>query len=187
MSFENVLYTFTNDQVLRVWSPSDVHDAHLLHLWASVELGGPDSICSPYLPSEKSLNAKARISPSKFGAILDSKVFKLATEAVVQEGPQGPNGADALQRLLEIANRSPELCVIVDSQGKLSVWGLENVGVKGTRTTNAFRIVQNVEMGPNILSDGNFVQLYAFSDKSAQKGEPSLSFPPYCPFSIIIE
>ncbi|KAF8253872.1 hypothetical protein K440DRAFT_652074 [Wilcoxina mikolae CBS 423.85] len=133
---DNVLYTITKDQVLRVWAPVYPHDAHLLQLWTTVDLR--ESI-PRYLDEPK--------DDVHHALIVDSRVFRRATEQAVATAGESDREREALQRLVEVANRSPEVVVVFDSHGRMSAWGLENVGCKSRKTTDMFSIVHAEKSG----------------------------------------
>ncbi|KAK4248662.1 RAVE protein 1 C terminal-domain-containing protein [Corynascus novoguineensis] len=56
-----------------------------------------------------------------------------ATETAVQEGTKTNEEAAALERLITVANRSPEICVVLDGRGRISAWALENIGSKASK------------------------------------------------------
>ena len=134
-SADNVLYTIARDGVLRVWAPVYPHDVHLLQLWAAVDLrdgGAAQDVCSAF--------------------VVDSHVFQQATVgAVANAGDGGDKERASLQRLAEVAGRLPEVVVLFDTEGRMSAWGMENVGCKAQKTTNVFSIVQGEETGLRVL------------------------------------
>lgn len=133
---DNVLYTITKDQLLRVWAPIHPHDAHLLQLWTVVDLR--ESI-PHYLDKPK--------DDLHHALVVDSRVFRRATEQAVATAGESDKEREALQRLVEVANRSPEVVVVFDSRGRMSAWGLENVGCKSRKTTDMFSIVHAEKSG----------------------------------------
>ena len=125
---DNVLYTVTADRVLRVWAPVFPHDAHLLQLWAVVDL--------------------AAALPGARGALLvDSMAFHRAVEAAVASAGAGVRARETLHRLVDVANRSPEVLVVLDAHGRLGAWGLDNVGCRSRKTTGLFSIVHAEHAG----------------------------------------
>lgn len=156
-SIDNVLYTIGADSVLRVWAPVYPYDTHLLQLWAVIDL--QDSI--PGLISESADDRGV----GKYVMIIDSSVFAVAAETAVSTAGPGDKDKEVLQRLIEVANRSPEICVVFDGRGKMSAWGLENVGCKTRKTTNVFSILHVADSGTEFMGneEGGFVQFHAFS------------------------
>lgn len=136
---DNVLYTITTDHVLRVWAPVYPHDGHLLQLWAALDLR--ESI--PRAPGEQ--------PDERYHAlIVDSKVFRLGAEQAAATAGDSKMEAETLQRLAEIAYRSPEVVVVFDSRGRMSAWGFENVTCKSRKTINTFSIVHAENSGVKV-------------------------------------
>lgn len=176
-SIDNVLYTIGTDAVLRVWAPVYPHDLHLLQLWAVIDL--QDSI--PGFISNTAGEEGVLRGQSKYVMIIDSSVFAVAAETAVNTASAGEKDREVLQRLIEVANRSPEICVVFDGRGRMSAWGLENVGCKTRKTTNVFSILHTENSGIEAVLAGEesdrFVQFHVFpggtGELSLQKTIPS--------------
>ena len=126
-TIDNVLYTFCADSVMRVWSGSDTHGQQLLQLWGQIDL----NVSIQERPSETEKTSKSR-----WAFIVHGRDFSAATEhAVYESSRQGGEDAAALEHLIAVANRSPEICVIFDGTGRMSAWALENVGSKTQKAT----------------------------------------------------
>ncbi|RAL67220.1 hypothetical protein DID88_007995 [Monilinia fructigena] len=118
-TIDNVLYTVCADNVLRIWAPTDVHSLQSLQLWGQVDL--QESIQPRGLGESKA-------SKLRFAFIIDGRDFTVATEHAMQERAASDSKEDhALAHLIEVANRNPEICVVLDEHGHLSAWGLENL------------------------------------------------------------
>ncbi|PGH06708.1 hypothetical protein AJ80_08125 [Polytolypa hystricis UAMH7299] len=132
-SMENVLYTTCADNKIRVWAVVDKHNSPTaLQLWTEIDM---ESSIQPRHPIHGE-NAKRR-----YGLIVDSRDFSAATERAVQRGGAGEeNNNHALERLVEVATKSPEICIVLDDRGHMSAWGLENVGCKVRSASNVFNI-----------------------------------------------
>ncbi|CUS15530.1 unnamed protein product [Tuber aestivum] len=159
-SADNVLYTIAVDGVLRVWAPVYPHDLHLLQLWAIIDLREsiPDS-----LGGEKTT---ARRSDNRYVMFVDGCVFTHAAESAVCSVNEGERGQEVFQRLVEVAKRSPEICVVFDGRGRMSAWGLENVGCRTRKTTNVFSVMHAENSGMEFVAKGEqevFVQFHSFS------------------------
>lgn len=163
-TIENVLYTVCSDNVLRVWAATDPHGLRILQQWGTVDLQ----------QSIQPRAGSARSSAKRHVFLIDSRDFTMATEGAIgsSDVPQGV-GDHAMEHLIEVANRSPEVCVVVDDDGHMSAWGLENVGGKVRLPTYIFNIthVEDLKLiGPEVSSeDGDYVQFYNFCDKSSGK------------------
>lgn len=135
---DNVLYTITVDQVLRVWAPVWPHETYILQLWASVDLRA-SVLGSIGAPGETEI---------RNAFVLDSHVLNMAAATAVSRVSSDQED-ETVQTLVEVARRSPEVIAVFDSRGRMSAWGLESVGCKTRSTTNVFSIVhaEGLEMG----------------------------------------
>ncbi|KAH6713657.1 WD repeat protein-like protein [Leptodontidium sp. MPI-SDFR-AT-0119] len=159
-TIENVLYTICADNVLRIWAASDPHALQPLQLWGQIDL--KESIQPRRLSETSNL---------RFAFIIDGRDFMFATEHAVQSKGAAENSDDhALSHLIEVANRSPEICVVLDEHGNMSAWGLENAGSKVRRKTSIFNVahLEGLALGlPNDpQDDSSYVQFYNFCNKS---------------------
>ncbi|KAH0605847.1 uncharacterized protein H6S33_004304 [Morchella sextelata] len=125
---ENVLYTVGVDGVLRVWAPVWPHDVGVLQLWAVVDL-----------------TCGAAGAAARFVLVLDSGCVAVAAEAAVASAGEAEKDMEVLQRLIEVARRGPEIVLAVDARGRMSAWGVENVGCRTRKTTNVFSILEGAE------------------------------------------
>jgi WD40 repeat protein len=151
---ENVLYTICADYKVRIWSVGD-HGVHGLELWGEVDL--MTSI------QPRSLDQQ---SQKRYAFFVDGKYFTHATERAVQAATVAEKNQVALSHLIEVANRNPEICVVLDDRGNMSAWGFENIGGKVKKVTDVFNIahVEGLHLhfakGASDLQDN--VQFYAF-------------------------
>ena len=134
-TIDNVLYTFCADNVLRVWTGPDGHGQQHPQLWGQVDLAA--SIQRGASPQP----AGAPTADLRWAFILHGRDLSAAAEKAVQEGVPSNDevAAAALEHLVTVANRSPEICVVLDARGHMSAWALENVGCK-TRKSNVFNV-----------------------------------------------
>ncbi|PQE33163.1 hypothetical protein CJF32_00003678 [Rutstroemia sp. NJR-2017a WRK4] len=161
-TIENVLYTICTDNVLRIWAPMDAHSLQSLQLWNQIDL--QESIQPRSLGEKK----KSRL---RFAFIIDSRDFTVATEHAVQQRATNNGKEDlALAHLIEVANRNPEICVVLDEHGHLSAWGLENVASKKDQATNVFNIAHthglDINLPTDLEDDSSYIQLYNFCNHS---------------------
>lgn len=118
-------------------------------------------------------------SNRRFAFMIHSRDFTLATERAVRDTPQGTSESLGLHHLIEVANRSPEICVVLDEKGNMSAWGIENIGSR-IRTPGDIFNVAHVE-GLKIK----------FST-TGPEAEQNVQFLPFCsedtnnPFSVLI-
>ncbi|KAK5084491.1 regulator of (H+)-ATPase in vacuolar membrane [Lithohypha guttulata] len=91
-----------------------------------------------------------------------------AAERALQIHRNGTN--HALEHLIEVANRSPEICVILDGLGHMSAWGIENAGLKSKLAADKFNVALvdgvNVTLPMENDPDG-FTQIHAFANNDA--------------------
>ncbi|EXJ82790.1 hypothetical protein A1O3_06605 [Capronia epimyces CBS 606.96] len=138
-NLDNLLYTFCSDNSIRVWTCFDPHSLSVLQQVGIIDMN------ASIQPRRLSVSS---MSTRRFAFIMDSRDFSIATEKAVQGST--PKAADhALEHLIEIANRSPEICIVLDGLGHMSVWGLENAGYKNKIPPSVFHI-SHVD-GMNIL------------------------------------
>ncbi|KAJ4371209.1 regulator of (H+)-ATPase in vacuolar membrane [Neocucurbitaria cava] len=157
-SAENVLYTICADYKVRVWVPSEHHGVDGMHVWAEVDL--VESIMARHVPPELQ-------SRKRFAFFIDSKHFTHATERAMQQASaEEKDHGIALHHLIEVANRNPEICVVLDDRGNMSAWGFENVGAGAKKITDVFNIAHvdglhlHFAKDPKPIEDN--VQFYAF-------------------------
>lgn len=161
-TIDNVLYTICSDNVLRIWAASDPHGLQLLQLWAQIDL--KESIQPRGL-------ALAEPSNLRYAFIIDGRDFMFATEHAVQAKGSGNDKDDhALSHLIEVANRSPEICVALDEQGHMSAWGIENVGSKTRQKTSIFNVAHvdglELDLPLDAEDDSSYIQFYSYCNKT---------------------
>ncbi|KAI8235927.1 hypothetical protein K4K57_003964 [Colletotrichum sp. SAR 10_99] len=115
---QNVLYTACVDNKIRIWTGSDPHAPQQLNLWGTIDLASAFR--------EQSLRTVS--PPSAFLAfIIDGRDVSAATELAVQRRPiQNGEQDNALEHLISLANKSPELCVAFNGAGETAVFVLED-------------------------------------------------------------
>lgn len=152
---ENVLYTICADYKVRIWVPGEHHGAEGLDLWTEVDL----------LESIKPRSLEQH-SQKRYAFFIDGRYFTHATERAVQQASMPEKDQMALNHLIEVANRNPEICVVLDDRGNMSAWGFENIGAKIKKITDVFNIAHvdglhlHFAKGASGLQDN--VQFYAF-------------------------
>ncbi|KAF2426534.1 WD repeat protein-like protein [Tothia fuscella] len=160
-TFDNVLYTICADNKLRIWAPGDTHGLTILQHWAEIDL--MESI-QPRSLSDKSLK--------RYAFMIDNRDFTAATESLIQQATSDEQSQLAMAHLIEVANRSPDVCVVLDERGNISAWGLESVGCKVRKPGDIFNIahVEGLKIGFDTSASGleDNAQFYPFcsTDKS---------------------
>ncbi|KAF2110546.1 WD repeat protein-like protein [Lophiotrema nucula] len=151
---DNVLYTICADNKVRIWVPGDHHGVDGLQLWAEVDL--LESIKPRSVPVDQQ-------SQKRYAFFIDGRYLTHATERAVQ---LASDDEIAIHHLVEVANRNPEICVVLDDRGNMSAWGFENIGAKVKKTSDVFNIAHvdglhlHFAKGATGLLDN--VQFYAF-------------------------
>lgn len=159
-SLDNLLYTFCADDNIRAWTAFDPHALSVLQEVGTINMN------ASIQPRRLSVGSMSR---RRFAFIIDSRDFSSATEKAVQ-GSSAKSADHALEHLIEIANRSPEICIVLDGLGHMSVWGLENAGYKNRIPPAVFHIshVDGMDIRVPQLSDplDDYVQFCIFAGGS---------------------
>ncbi|CAG7953147.1 unnamed protein product [Penicillium nalgiovense] len=139
-SMDNVLYTFCADNKIRVWAVTDIHALSALQFWAEIDM---DESVQPRHTSDEDQGPQRR-----YGFILDGRDFCVATERAVQR-TTGNKENHALEHIIEVASKAPEICVVIDGHGHMSAWALEDIGSKAKTKLSVFNIlhVEGLDLG----------------------------------------
>ncbi|RMZ82795.1 hypothetical protein DV738_g1608, partial [Chaetothyriales sp. CBS 135597] len=157
MNLDSLLYTFCADNKIRVWAYLDPHSVSIMQMLTEID------IVSTIQPRRLSVGST---TPRRYAFIIDSRDFSSATEKAVSTAAPGVTD-HALEHLIEVANRSPELCVVLDGLGHMSVWGLENAGWHNKNSTEVFNVAHvddvtiSLFQGEPHLQD--YTQFYVFA------------------------
>lgn len=129
---DNVLYTFCMDATVRVWAPNDSQDGRHWHLWGKIDVGASVQD-GPMTPRDVQLTF-----------VVDSRDFTASVERAVKDRMADDSSTDdvALDHLVAVARRTPEIVIAVDSEGLMSAWALENVESSATDSPRIFNIAQ---------------------------------------------
>ncbi|POR36261.1 Regulator of V-ATPase in vacuolar membrane protein 1, partial [Tolypocladium paradoxum] len=155
---KNVLYTFCLDDAVRIWTPTDTSDGRHWQLWGRVSLH----------------DTLAGAPGSRLVCVIDGRDFTASVESAVKDRMADDQSTDdvALDHLVAVANRNPEICLTIDSCGVMSAWALENVGSSTDDSPGVFNIAQVQSrqfetMGGFLkLHDSPHVQVQTYCDKS---------------------
>lgn len=130
-TIDNVLYTFCADNILRVWTGSDSHGQQQVQLWGAVDLAA----------SIQDNAIQSMPTPLRWAWIMHGRDFSAAVEQAILKAESPTEKEDpAVQHLIAIANRNPEVCIVLNGRGQMSAWGLENVGSKSQPSGKVFNI-----------------------------------------------
>lgn len=155
-SVENVLYTLCANNTIQVWAVADIHAPSALQFWTQIDM---DTSVQP----RHTVDGEHR--SRRYGVILDSRDFCAATERAVQRST-GNKDNHTLEHIIEVANKSPEICVVIDGQGHMSAWGLEDVGSKVKPDLKFFNIlhVEGLDFSfmPGLSAKEDYARLNAF-------------------------
>jgi WD40 repeat protein len=157
-SADNVLYTICADYKMRVWVPGEHHGVDGMHMWADVDL--LESIMHGIVPQDQQ-------SQKRFAFFIDGRHFTHATERAMQlASAEEKDHGVALHHLIEVANRNPEICVVLDDRGNMSAWGFENVGAKAKKITDVFNVAHvdglHLHFAKEPKASEDNAQFYAF-------------------------
>lgn len=159
-SIENVLYTLCADKKIRVWTATEHVASSALRLWTQIDMEA----------SVQPRDTNDTRAMRRYGFVLDSRDFCVATERAVQRGT-GNKGNHALEHIIEVANKFPEICVVIDGQGHMSAWALEDVGSKSPPESKAFNILHveglNFSFMPGVSAEEDYIQLCAFQSETS--------------------
>jgi hypothetical protein len=190
-TIENALYTFCADNVLRIWAGSASHGHQHLQLWGALDLGdaiqGGAGLRWAFIMHAGDFTAateKAVEEGAKDGAevaalrgALDNPKERL-TGALGRAGEasrKSEEEAGGLEHLIAVANKSPEICVVMDGRGRLSAWALEGIGCKGSwkdsRLFNVTHIASEEFDFLRGLSPAETPHVEAYSYCSSTKGQ----------------
>ncbi|KAF2757793.1 WD repeat protein-like protein [Pseudovirgaria hyperparasitica] len=160
----NVLYTTCLDNKMRIWVPGDPHGVQIMQLWGEIDL--LESIQPRIVPT-------APQKQKRYAFIIDSRDFMVATERAVQESARDTSDQHTLDHLIMIANRTPEVCVVLDDRGNMSAWGLENISNKPRNATDMFNIAHCEGLHLHLAKDptGNYenVRFISFCNNNSER------------------
>ena len=131
---KNVLYTLCSDNKIRIWATTDPHGLQVLQLWAEIDV--QMSIQPRHLdPSDPS---------ARYVFLIDHRDFAGAVARTQVVMARSQDEHYVLDHLAEIAQRNPEVCVVLDDRGHMCAWALENVGSK-IRSDNDISNIAHIE------------------------------------------
>lgn len=139
---EDILYTLCADGKLRVWKPGSPHNIDILSLHAELDT------FAAIRPHNESANA---MSTRRYAFLIPEQVFNAAAEYATKVGAQDPKTKHAIEYLKELAPRHPDMVFVMDNQGHMSAWGLENVACKRRNS-----IIAKPEARNSIVSRAEF-------------------------------
>ncbi|CAG7563181.1 unnamed protein product [Fusarium equiseti] len=162
---DNVLYTICLDKCIRVWTPTDTPDGKHWQLWGQVD------VCAPSQENPEGVDMR-------FALVLDGRDFTASVEQAVQARMSDDLNTDdpvALDHLVAIATKNPEICMAFDGKGIMSAWALENVGSITANSPTLFKVAQvtdiHFELVGKFLSahDTPHTEIQTYCDKDSGK------------------
>jgi WD40 repeat protein len=148
------------DGAIRLWTPTETADAQHWQLWCTVDT-----------------NETVRNSPdalnSSIACVIDGKDFMPAVERAVQERMSDDPNTDevAMEHLVAIANKTPEICLAIHTGGMMTAWALDTATSAATQELRAFtiahvksRIFENLA-GFRVSSAVPHVEVQSYFDK----------------------
>lgn len=157
-NLDDLLYTFCSDNKIRIWAAAENHSLFVLQKWGEIDMN---------ISIQPRRRSSITQSDRRYGFVIDSRDFSAAAERAVQSSHDNATEDHAFEHLVEIANRSPEICVVLDGQGRMSAWGLENAGCKNQRPANVFNIAHveglNISFGHHSNSDEDYARFCVFA------------------------
>lgn len=120
-SDSDVLYTSCADGRLRVWKAASPHNIEILPLYAELDM---------FTAVQPRDNKTTGTSPRRYAFLIQSDVFQIAAEHALGGSSDEAGTKHALEYLKELKSREPDIVVVMDNEGHMSAWGLENVACK---------------------------------------------------------
>lgn len=158
---ENVLYTFCTDNKIRIWTSTESQALSAMRLWAEIDM--TTSVPSP------------ADSGRRYGFVIDGGDLAAAAERAVLRSAE--RASPSLEHLAHIAQRGQEVCVVVDDDGHMCAWGLDNVGSKDRGSDDVFKLLQAEGLKLSFPSRDvpmeDYTQFYTF-EGSAPDGSLSI-------------
>ncbi|WQF81494.1 Putative RAVE complex protein Rav1 [Colletotrichum destructivum] len=153
---ENALYTICADNVVRVWIGADTHASGHMNLWGAIDL-------TSELREHSLKSPLTRVPLASF--IIDGREVSAAAEVTVQRRPVQEGKCDtALENLITLANKSPELCVASDGAGNMTIYAFEDVGSRTNKPKTAVKVA-SFESHLLDIRSGLHVQIQSYCDR----------------------
>ncbi|KAK9452723.1 RAVE protein 1 C terminal-domain-containing protein [Dipodascopsis uninucleata] len=156
---ENILYTICADGVLRIWAPTDSNESSYMQMWSSLDL-------YDVLPRKPPTDLR-------YTFLIDNKDFTRATESAVRNGSSDPESKERLDKLIEIASRNPDICIVLDQCGRMAALGIENIGSRISKAFSIFDIVRDDDPVIKFPPDCQYMSFLGFG--AATPDEPDFA------------
>lgn len=129
---ENALYTVCFDNYVRIWTPSESSDGKHWQLWGNINVSNTFS------------HSRKPHDRTGFVLMVDGRDFTASVERAVEDRMADDSSTDdvALDHLVAIANKNPEICIALDGYGAMSAWALENVSSSTAGNPTIFSVAE---------------------------------------------
>ncbi|RGP63431.1 regulator of v-atpase in vacuolar membrane 1 [Fusarium longipes] len=162
---DNVLYTICVDKCIHVWTPADTPDGKHWQLWGQID------VCAPSQENPEGVDMR-------FALVLDGRDFTASVEQAVQARMSDDSNTDdpvALDHLVAVATKNPEICIAFDGKGIMSAWALENVSCTTASSPALFKVAQVTDIHFELLGkflpthDTPHTEIQTYCDKKSGK------------------
>lgn len=147
-SIPNTLYTSCSDSHLRVWQALDIYDSSGMELSCEIDL------------------LQGAAGPAKrFAFMLDNGDLAKAIEnALIRSSP----ASEQMKRITDLAQLSPDLCVILTEQNKMDIYTVENLG-KHDCTVGVRALSTGLSLPSRFPNDAPYLTFFPFFNFSYTK------------------
>lgn len=161
-SLGNVLYTTCADNQLRIYTDIDVrgNKGAPMKFWTSIDMA---NAIQPRVKDDTEFGQR------RYAFVLDCREFAAAVAGCERRSQLSPSKQrDALEHIVEVAKKSPDIVVILDSKGHMSVWGVSHTNdIEPRQPSEIFNIshVEGVEFGliPDLTPQEDYARFLAFA------------------------
>ena len=158
----DVLYSICADKKVRIWAAMDLHGLQALQLWAEIDM--LESI-------QPRLNKSPIPFDDRYAFFINSEDFRCVSQQLLTRKSENcGTKAHSLEHLFEIADKNPDICVVLDAKGHMSAWGLELTGCKVRTSTKQFNITHvddfRLPVMPEAIEQEANVQFLTFNQGS---------------------
>ncbi|KKA27492.1 hypothetical protein TD95_001963 [Thielaviopsis punctulata] len=157
-SAKNVLFTFSTDNHVRVWHPAEGTQHHLKK-WGSLDLDAA--------VEDHTLHGRDMPAGMRWAFVLDNGDFAECVEREVElKSKDTTPNSQALEHLISVANRGPELCVVLNGEGAMAVWVFENISHSTRSIQRIYSVASTVS--PDLVFPGvksRFVRIHHSCNK----------------------
>jgi hypothetical protein len=169
-TIDNVLYTFCADQSIRVWTVSESQGLHFVQ-----PCGRIDTTKSIREVSLKPARSSARAG--RWVGLVDARDLSSAVEKAVQlQGVADSPEDRSIDRLIAVATKNCELCLVLNGDGVMSAWAIDTSCSKAHNQTRTDLLkVAEVkskdfefpELWPSESREAQHVQFRSYCDRSS--------------------